>query len=384
MENGTKQEVRLIVKQGASVLTDAEQAVRDLHDQIAQPEMDVVILFCSPEYDLDVLGRALREKFPCPILGCTTAGEISSVTGYTQGGLVGASLRSDELVIHRRIIQPLDRFGIDEAEALAVDLRSKLQLANSLSNPHHFGILLVDGMSMREEEMVARLHTALKGLPLIGGSAGDGLNFRKTWIYEDGRFISNAAVYALFETTLPFETFRVQHFEPTMTRLVITESNNATRTVYEINGMPAAEEYARAVGLQVNELSPFVFAAYPVMLRIGDEYYVRSIQKTNEDGSLTFFCAIDNGLVLTVAQGVGLIENLRESLEAVLERIPHVKLVLGCDCILRRLEMEQKKLTAAANDILRGLPFLGFSTYGEQFNGIHVNQTLTGIALGGG
>jgi len=25
----------------------------------------------------------------------------------------------------------------------------------------------------------------------------------------------------------------------------------------------------------------------------------------------------------------------------------------------------------------------GFSTYGEQFNGVHVNQTFTGVALGG-
>ena len=25
----------------------------------------------------------------------------------------------------------------------------------------------------------------------------------------------------------------------------------------------------------------------------------------------------------------------------------------------------------------------GFSTYGEQFRGIHVNQTLTGVAIGG-
>src|SRR5690606_39804550 len=61
-----------------------------------------------------------------------------------------------------------------------------------------------------------------------------------------------------------------------------------------------SEEYARAVGLEVTELTPQIFAAYPVMLRIGGEYFVRSIQKANPDGSLTFYCAIDTGLVLTV------------------------------------------------------------------------------------
>jgi hypothetical protein len=27
---------------------------------------------------------------------------------------------------------------------------------------------------------------------------------------------------------------------------------------------------------------------------------------------------------------------------------------------------------------------IGFNTYGEQFNGVHVNQTLVGIAIGTG
>jgi len=33
--------------------------------------------------------------------------------------------------------------------------------------------------------------------------------------------------------------------------------------------------------------------------------------------------------------------------------------------------------------VLKDYPVVGFSTYGEQFNSIHVNQTLTAIALGG-
>jgi hypothetical protein len=39
-------------------------------------------------------------------------------------------------------------------------------------------------------------------------------------------------------------------------------------------------------------------------------------------------------------------------------------------------------LVAAAGKVLDAVDFFGFSTYGEQFNGVHVNQTLTGIALG--
>jgi len=118
------------------------------------------------------------------------------------------------------------------------------------------------------------------------------------------------------------------------------------------------------------------------MLKIGGEYYVRSIQKVNPDGSLTFFCAIDNGLVLTVGRGKALVESLAETLARLRHELPTMKLILGCDCILRRLELQQKGLVEAAGEVLKDVDFVGFSTYGEQVNGIHVNQTLTGIALG--
>jgi hypothetical protein len=192
-------------------------------------------------------------------------------------------------------------------------------------------------------------------------------------------------VLAVVETDLPFLPVHSQHFEPTDKRLVITEADVATRTVMEIDGLPAAAEYAAAVGLSLENLTPQVFAAHPVMLRIGGEYYVRSIQKVNPDGSLTFFCAIDTGLVFTVAKSsASLIAHLEEKLAEIHQQIPHPALIFGSDCILRRLEMRQHGELEKAKAVLSQYPFIGFSTYGEQFCGIHVNHTLTALVLGDG
>ena len=59
-----------------------------------------------------------------------------------------------------------------------------------------------------------------------------------------------------------------------------------------------------------------------------------------------------------------------------------LQLVLTCDCILRKLEIVESGLADRVGDILRRNNAVGFNTYGEQFCGVHVNQTLTGIALG--
>lgn len=375
--------MRLKVAKGYSNHPDAEAAAADLGRQIAQPGAALTLVFASPRYDLTRLGAALQQHFDGTVIGCTSAGEIADGIGYRQGGLIGVSLCSPELVAHIELIQPLDRFDAQQGLELAERLQARLTLADDFDPSRMFALLLVDGMSMLEEQVVAAIYGSLRGVSLIGGSAADELEFNTTYVYHQGRFHSNAALLCLVETSLPFRLFRVQHFEPTETRLVITEAHGPTRTVFEINGEPAAQEYARAVGLKVPELSPQVFAAHPVMLKINGEYFVRSIQKVNPDGSLTFYCAIDNGLVLTVARGHDLLEHLRRSLAELHAEIPQLKLLLGCDCILRRLELVEKQLLEQAGPILQGTEFVGFSTYGEQFNGIHVNQTLTGLALGG-
>ena len=114
----------------------------------------------------------------------------------------------------------------------------------------------------------------------------------------------------LVRTRLPFKLFTVDHFVSSETKMVVTEADPATRIVTEINAEPAGREYARLVGLDVDKLTPLIFATYPVVVKVGGRYYTRSIQKVNEDESLSFFCAIDKGIVLTVAKGTDLLRSI--------------------------------------------------------------------------
>jgi hypothetical protein len=164
--------------------------------------------------------------------------------------------------------------------------------------------------------------------------------------------------------------------------MVVTEADPNARIVMEINAEAAAPAYARMVGLETQELSPLIFAAYPVLVKVGGEYHVRSIQKVEADGSLRFYCGIDEGLVLTVANGEDIAANLQSNLEALVRQVGNVDVILGFDCILRRLEAQQKQQTREVSNVLRKHNVVGFSTYGEQFRSMHVNQTFTGVAIG--
>ncbi|MCX5856053.1 MAG: FIST C-terminal domain-containing protein, partial [Deltaproteobacteria bacterium] len=256
-------------------------------------------------------------------------------------------------------------------------------LVKEFNRQRMFGFILIDGLSMLEETTIASLYTSCEDIPIIGGSAGDDLDFKKTYIYDNGQFKSDAAVFAVFETTLPFMTFKTQHFQPTETKIVITGADPKRRIITEINGEPAALEYARVLGLELDQLNPTVFSKNPLLLRIGGEWYVRSIQKRDADNSLNLFSAIEEGLVLTIGKGDDIISSFMDQMTLFEKEIPQNRFFILCDCILRKLELNSRGIIGEMNRLLGDCSAIGFSTYGEQFNSIHVNQTLTGVVIGG-
>ena len=149
-----------------------------------------------------------------------------------------------------------------------------------------------------------------------------------------------------------------------------------------MNAEPAAREYAAAIGLLPNELGPFSFASYPLVVKVGGDYYCRSIRNMNPDGSLSFFCAIDEGLVFTVARPRDMVRSTLDTIEGIETELGGTDLIIGFDCILRRLDAESRQVRHSVDEIYRRFGVAGFHTYGEQFNAMHLNQTLTGIAFG--
>lgn len=371
------------IKVGGSKLGDARAAVDEIYSQIAQSEMELVVFHCSIDYDLSALTTALNAAFRgITVIGCTSAGEIG-LDGYQEGGIVAYSFASAIATVGVLTFDDLNSFSVTKSQEAVMTLRHALEnKTGSVTPKNSFAFMMIDGMSMREEMVARVIHGGLGEIPLAGGSAGDGLKFEKAYVFCGGRFRDNCAVVALVHCRCPFKVFKSQHFIRTDERIVVTNSIPAKRTIMEINGFPAVQEYARAVGLAVPELTPMIFAAYPVMVRIGNSEYMRSIQRVTPEGNLVFYCAIDTGIVLTVAKGIDLIDNLEHALAEVEEEVGTPQIIIGCDCILRNLEIKQKNLLERTSAVLRRHHVIGFNTYGEQYNGMHVNQTFTGIAIG--
>ena len=367
------------VVRSANVLCDAPDAAADLKEQLGPDPLSLVILFVSPSVSFStVVEKAKRIFGETPVVACTTAGEIGQ-NGYAEDEIVAIGLSASAFKINTMVVERLDRF--DTQDLIDRTIQTRAALTRSASDfPHEFAFLLIDGLSLKEDELTFALGTGLGPVPLFGGSAGDGTRFESTYIAHDGKAYQDAAILTFVRSLCPVEVFSIDHLKPTDRRMVVTEADPSRRIVRRINTEPAAREYARLLGKDPEQLSTFTFAANPVVVRIGGNHHVRAIQQVNEDGELVFFSAIDEGLVLTLAEPADIVEHTRSSLQELAGKGPP-EAIIACDCILRRLEAGQKQKTGQLSSTLASFNVVGFSTYGEQHNAKHVNHTMTGVAI---
>lgn len=377
--DGTQLVSSRIVRRVISRSTDARKSAADILSGVADADLAALVVFCTPGTDCGTLSRLLSEALPgVSVFGCTTAGEIGP-GGYCEGTVVGVGLPRSHFCVETVLLE-----NVSSISTPALSERT-LQAMHGLARQevdweHEFAFLLVDGLSMKEDQLAAALVRVLQNTQLFGGSAGDGLAFEETRVFCDGAVHSNAAILSLIRTRCPFTVFRFDNFQPTDVRMVVTDAEPEKRLVKEINAEPAAKEYARLVGKRTDQLSPRTFAAHPVVVRVGGRHHVRAISQVEETGHLRFLSAIDEGLVLTVATGHDLVSHLKRSLDELsMPRPPDT--ILACDCILRRLDAQSQGNAQEVSALLDDHGVVGFSTYGEQVNGIHVNQTFVGIAL---
>lgn len=358
-----------------SVPADDPGAAQALARGLAPCDPALVLMFGSPRDALGGIAGRLTALLPgTRIAGCSSAGEIGT-GGYQRGTVVAIGFPARAFRVAALALR--DQQSIPVSAWLS-QLRQMREAFAPDPARSQFGLLLADGTACNEDVLVATLDAALPGLPVVGGSAGDGLDFGQSCQILDGETVPGAAVFVLVETALAVSEVSFAHFTPTPRRAVVTRADPVRREIHELNAEPAAQEYARLAGLDPEALQRADFARHPLLLKTGRRYHVRAISEVDEDGGLRLMSAVEPGTVLTLGQAGDVTAGFADALDA-LPRPP--LMVLGFDCILRRLAVERAGMTDAMADLFGRYRVCGFNTYGEQMSGMHVNQTFVGLAL---
>lgn len=367
------------LKSAYSASRDAQAVAAELGDQLQAIHPRAIAFFCSHHHDGAAISAALRKRFvEAEVIGCTTAGE------FTQGqyGVNGVSALGFGGEVLRRCAGALVRAqdGVDAGVKSAGERLARVfGDLRQLDPAKCVGVALVEGLRMKEEQINEALGNLAPLISFVGGSAGDNLEFKQTRAFYNGEETDDGAALLLIESAVPFQVTKTCSFVPTGKKWTVTRADVPTRTIYELDGKPIAQVYAEAVGKSPDALGGAVFMENPLGLMIDGKAWIRSPQQLLTDGGLRFYCQVLPGMEIHLMQSTDLVKDSREAVAQAAQALGgKLRGGLAFNCILRRLELDAKKLHSPFYDVFQGTQTAGFHTYGESWLG-HINQTLTAL-----
>lgn len=361
-------------------------------DAVQGQDPRLIVVFCWDGYDHDALLAGVRSvTADTPLVGCSTAGEISAA-GPGDASVVVTALGGGGFDVATGSANAAE-LGLRQASARAATCAHALP-----PGEHQVVLILTDGLGGDMEEIVRGAYSEVgAAIPLVGGCAGDGLRMEQTVQLHDGAVRRHSVVAAAIRSDAPFG-IGVDHGWSRVGEPVLVTASEDNR-VLSLDDRPALDVYLERLDAPAEaRRDPAAFTRYatthPLGLQRRRGEQVRCVNEADFDqraivcagqvaqGGLTWTMEGDEASVLGAADTA-----CSQALDALGDTPPLG--LLAFDCIGRRgilgddgIQREVARIT----DVAGGAPVAGFYTYGEIArthgqSGLH-NQTLVVLAVG--
>jgi hypothetical protein len=341
----------------------------------------IIVFFAGIDHDGAALGAAFEQRFPgACVIGCSGNGEFCD-RGHGNGGATALAISGAQVGACASAMIAADDLEASVRSA-ADQISTRLGRPLRELDPERWaGLALLEGARGHEERINAALGDVAPFLPIVGGSAGDNITFSGTWTWADGQLLRNGTALLVAEMLVPFRVVKTCNFIPGERTVVVTRTDAARRLILEFDDEPAAPYYARALGLDPEQLEFSQFLEHPLGLMIDGDAWLRSVVRREGD-ALFFACAVVEGARLSFMQSTPLIEDTRARLEQVEKDLgTPIRGGIFFNCAYRMLEAQIKGLTDPYHAMLSRFVHIGVHSNGESYLG-HINQTLTGLVFG--
>lgn len=311
----------------------------------------------------------LREKFPkAHIVGCSTGGQIHN-DDVTDDEIAAAALAFDATKI---------RLACELAKAPEHSRACGDAIGRALAAPDLAGIfVLSDGLNVNGSELVAGI-TAVAGenVPVTGGLAGDGAQFKETLVGADCAPRKNTvAAIGFYGSAICIGHGSAGGWDEFGPRRRITHS--AGNVLYKLDGEPALDLYERYLGEEAKGL-PGTALLFPLRIYNPDRPehdLVRTVLAVDRDAhSMTFAGDMPEGWVAQLMRGnfdnltAGAGDAARQASANIAKHGDRSGLAVLVSCIGRRLLMGQhttEEVEAVGAEFGSRMARLGFYSYGE-------------------
>lgn len=256
----------------------AKKAIKNMVER-GGSKPDFAIVFSSSKFDINSLVDGINSVFinypKIKWIGCTTNANITP-EGILLGSVSVCVISSEYLKfgvgVAENVFKEKENAGRKCAEMSIKDIEidryvdayfryisTKKKNVNEIIKQRDFAMLvLTPGFTMKNSGVEAWVIEGMKSVvgnntTIVGGSSSDDFRFIKSYQFINGKIFTESVVCASIFSNLKLDYGLSHGYSPTKKVVLVTKSKN--QIVYEINGNPAIEEYARLLGTTKEELS---------------------------------------------------------------------------------------------------------------------------------
>lgn len=361
---------------GRSLSHDARAAGREAATQAVAPlggAPAIVILFASTGHDQRAMLAGVREVTRAPpLIGCSGEGVITQAGSVESAYVVAAmAVRAEDLAFETFAATEFGRDSLGAGARLAAQLAPRARAGDLV-------VLFADGVEGNCRELIAALEQGLAASRprIVGGTAGDLLEFSKTYQYLDDEVLTGAVTALLVRGEFDVEILVTHGCDLVGEPQTITRADGCF--VEEIDGQRAWDLFKDylaedADGLEAMHLAHLLLAERIEAADGDDPFTVRVPVRLDEArGALYFAAGLTEGTPVQIAMRNAdkVCERTIEAARGLVARRGAPHLMLQLDCAGRGRLLFDEEVTSRIIEPLqaivgRGVPWLGLHTFGE-------------------
>ncbi len=375
---------------GYSTNPDVEIAAREAFFKIKSQlkrNPEYLIVFSTVDYDLEKLLKKIKKMAGrrVKIYGGTSCLGVLTPQGFhigKKGALAMLGIVSKKITFGVGAAD-LDELSPKEAGKQAIILAIENAGKSLKEKPR---LILITAAPGHEEDILEGISEVVgKDVPIMGGSSADNTIEGKWAQFCNGKVYKNGVVLTAIYTNLKIGTAYQSGYERTIKTGIITKAKG--RVIYEIDYKPAAEVYNKWVDGVLSDflkkggniLTKTTFTPLAKVIKgEGDTWYFLSIHPLSfnlPEKSLSVFANVKTGERVELMEGDWemllnrCFSTPRLALRRAKIREEDIGFGIFTFCAGNMLaipEEEREKIPLLINKVLKGVPFIGTFTFGEQ------------------
>jgi hypothetical protein len=233
--------------------TAGREAARQAMEQLGQASPALVLVYTSVRYDLPLLLEAVREVTGgAPLLGASTSGHFHGGTLTPPGRGVAVLVASSGPY----------RFGVGSATGLRADASAAgaalvrgARYAAGGGAQHAALIVLACGLPGDQQQLINGIYRLTgAGVPVVGGVASDDRKMQETYVFHNGKVLTDAAVAVWVNSDHPLTVVRGHGWQPLGLPMPVTGVDGTV--VRTIAGRPASEVFMETMASGTTTTTP--------------------------------------------------------------------------------------------------------------------------------